>query len=631
MTQPRVVCILGMHRAGTSDVARALSAAGVGLGDNLRGPDAGNPKGYFENLEILGLNDRLLSEVGHHWSSVGIIDAKEISVSRHREIAEKAAEILTRYTSRFPVWGFKDPRTARLLPFWLEVFAQVGLPAAYVISLRNPLSVAKSLESTDRIAGAWSQIMWMQHYFAAFRYSEGKPRLVIDYDLLLSNPEAQMRRIASFMHIREDQRFENGLKEYCEVFPGPGLRHHNFDSAMPDENVAPMPGLRQFYEWALDFAKDEVPVEKPGEKCFLKTVNESLQSRCGAFSLLDALDSQIQHYKALSYHVPRLLEFLKSRRGRILLSLRLLPRWMEQLDRDANENRFTSKRFAHAKRVLDYVGLPCLYSLTLRSSVEYEQPLEQREATSEFSIVVPVHDAPDVIGRCFLSMERYAPKAEIILVDDGSEIQETRDIINSYADRNSWKLIRHPAPKGHSRACESGAQEATRKYLCFLNSDTVVTPWSWSAVLAAFDADETIGVAGPSTSLAGNRQTISMAYKCRHLWTDGQICSYALRYTARQPKGGWVDLPEFVAGFAFFIRRSLWEQLGGFDIGLPDYGNEVDLCLRVKQQGYRIVWVKGSYIHHFGEMSYSKFDKREHWGKRNYALQFLKGRWGSRR
>jgi GT2 family glycosyltransferase len=48
----------------------------------------------------------------------------------------------------------------------------------------------------------------------------------------------------------------------------------------------------------------------------------------------------------------------------------------------------------------------------------------------------------------------------------------------------------------------------------------------------------------------------------------------------------------------------LWEELGGFDPDLPDYGNEIALCKRIVAKGYRAVWVRNSYIHHLGEQSY---------------------------
>jgi GT2 family glycosyltransferase len=67
----------------------------------------------------------------------------------------------------------------------------------------------------------------------------------------------------------------------------------------------------------------------------------------------------------------------------------------------------------------------------------------------------------------------------------------------------------------------------------------------------------------------------------------------------------WVDLP-VISGFAFFIRRDLWNELGGFDMNLPDYGNEAELCKRLSGRGFRLVWTQNSYIHHFGHGSYYK-------------------------
>jgi GT2 family glycosyltransferase len=54
------------------------------------------------------------------------------------------------------------------------------------------------------------------------------------------------------------------------------------------------------------------------------------------------------------------------------------------------------------------------------------------------------------------------------------------------------------------------------------------------------------------------------------------------------------------------VRKSIWEQFGGFDKNLPDYGNESDFCRRVKDAGFRIVWSKAAYIHHLGGESYGR-------------------------
>jgi len=235
----------------------------------------------------------------------------------------------------------------------------------------------------------------------------------------------------------------------------------------------------------------------------------------------------------------------------------------------------------------------------------FEMSAECKGASALMSIVIPIHDAPQVTIRCLGSLERYANQAEIILADDGSRLPETSRLIQEFSSRNGWKVIRNPQPSGHTAACAAGAVLATRYYLCLLNSDTVVTPWCWVAIQRAFESDSTVGVAGPCTSSSGNEQTLDVATKCRLYWNDSQICGFAERLAGVPPEPVILDLP-WISGFAFFMRRSLWEELGGFDRNLPGYFNDVELCKRVADLGYRTAWVRNAYIHHIGSQSYRK-------------------------
>ncbi len=244
-------------------------------------------------------------------------------------------------------------------------------------------------------------------------------------------------------------------------------------------------------------------------------------------------------------------------------------------------------------------------SLDLSKSEFFMQPEEELLASNSISVIIAIHDAPEVVQRCFESLERYAGNVEVILVDDGSQLQETIDLIREYQQRNGWTVIRHEKPLGHSRACKDGSQVATRPYLCFLNSDTIITPWSWKAAKEAFDSDQRIAVTGPATSRAATKQTIRRADYCRNYWTNSQIYAFAKKYVSKQLPKFWIDLP-MVGGFAFFIRRTIWEEFGGFDPKLPDYGNESELCRRVLAHGLRVIWTRNSYIHHFGKVSYSR-------------------------
>jgi GT2 family glycosyltransferase len=266
-----------------------------------------------------------------------------------------------------------------------------------------------------------------------------------------------------------------------------------------------------------------------------------------------------------------------------------------------------------------------LYSQGLSACKVFEPSFECSVASASMSIVVPIHDAPLVTKRCLASLERDAPQSEIILVDDGSRLAATTEVIQKFSNPNGWKVVRNEEPRGHSAACAAGTRLANRPYLCLLNSDTVITPWCWGAMQEAFEADPTIGVAGPSTSFSGgNEQTVPIAFKCRFLWTDSQICGFAERLALAPPQPVIRDLT-WISGFALFIRRSLWEELGGFDQHLRDYSNEVELCTRITKLGYRNVWVQSAYVHHFGGQSYGKLMPASDIKSRNDAgLQYIR-------
>ena len=244
-----------------------------------------------------------------------------------------------------------------------------------------------------------------------------------------------------------------------------------------------------------------------------------------------------------------------------------------------------------------------LLSIGLSSADRFVQPDAEITASAFISIVIPIRDTPG-LQRCLASIARFAPRAQVILVDDGSVDEDVKTLMQSFVARHDWTLLRNSIAQGHSRASEAGARFATRPYLCLLNADTVITPWSWKAAVNAFETDSTIAVTGPSTSHTTTPQLIERAELCRHYWTDAQIFAFADKHISALAQHSPVDLPE-VGGFAFFIRRHLWEQLGGFDPNLPDYGNEVELCRRLSILGWRIVWTPGSYIHHFGSKTYS--------------------------
>jgi GT2 family glycosyltransferase len=232
------------------------------------------------------------------------------------------------------------------------------------------------------------------------------------------------------------------------------------------------------------------------------------------------------------------------------------------------------------------------------------------QASQDFSIILPVHDSPDVTQRCLESLHLYGGEAEVIIVDDGSKLDATRKLLKEYSGEHGWTLVRNDPARRHSRACERGCDLATREFICLLNSDTVVTRHCWAPVKELFGSDPRIAVVGPMTNTESIQQASKLAGYCGDYWTNSQIYAYAERYVRRQSPQRWMEV-DHINGFAYFMPLRVWREFGGFHPDLPDYGNETELCHRILAKGYRIALARNAYIHHFGEKSIGKVMSRE--------------------
>ncbi len=181
----RIVVVLGMHRSGTSAVARGLSVLGVELGNDLHPPGEDNPKGFWEDKNCLRINESLLQHLGSAYDRLGLFpEVLETlnSTSVIRSLRLEAVEILRAKFSQSDRCGFKDPRVSRLLPFWKSVFEEAGGAPGYVIAVRNPISVARSLSKRNGIEPEKSYFLWLEHVVSAVTESIGSQRVMVDYD-----------------------------------------------------------------------------------------------------------------------------------------------------------------------------------------------------------------------------------------------------------------------------------------------------------------------------------------------------------------------------------------------------------------------------------------------------------------
>ena len=194
-----VICVVGMHRSGTSLIAQILKQSGLYLGpeDTLLGRNVGNQEGHFEHTGFIELNDALLKHLGGSWEFPPELPSGWENAASLEPLRSRARELLRSFAGKSP-WGWKDPRTTLLLPFWRSLIPNLRL----VVCVRSPLAVANSLHARDKIAPARGAYLWDRYVKASLVDTEGCRRLIVFYDRYFKNPETEVAVLLDFCALR---------------------------------------------------------------------------------------------------------------------------------------------------------------------------------------------------------------------------------------------------------------------------------------------------------------------------------------------------------------------------------------------------------------------------------------------
>jgi GT2 family glycosyltransferase len=220
-----------------------------------------------------------------------------------------------------------------------------------------------------------------------------------------------------------------------------------------------------------------------------------------------------------------------------------------------------------------------------------------RGADPRLSVIVPLYGGLALTQAMVASLRATLPREiphEIILVDDGST-DGTREWLATLAP--PCRVILNPGNLGYAEANNRGAAGARGELLALLNNDLVLTPHWLEPMLAAHRR------LGPRAGVVGNVQLSARTGEVDHAgifinWKGKpEHCRRGAGPLARlfRPDRSVVA----VTGACFLIARSLWRELGGFDSGYRNGGEDVDLCFRAAAAGRRhLVARRSRVLHH---------------------------------
>ena len=185
---------------------------------------------------------------------------------------------------------------------------------------------------------------------------------------------------------------------------------------------------------------------------------------------------------------------------------------------------------------------------------------------------------------------------EVILADDVS-----KDATASIGDYIRGLVVsRNTENQGFLKNCNQAAKKAVGDYIFFLNNDTKVTDGWLSSLLNLMDGDESIGMAGSKLIYPDGRLQEAGGI----IWSDGSGWNYGRLDDPEKPQYNYVKEVDYISGAAIMIRRSLWEEIGGFDERFaPAYCEDSDLAFEVRKHGKRVVYQPKSVVVHFEGIS----------------------------
>jgi GT2 family glycosyltransferase len=222
----------------------------------------------------------------------------------------------------------------------------------------------------------------------------------------------------------------------------------------------------------------------------------------------------------------------------------------------------------------------------------------------EVGIVIPVYNKYEYTKKCLDGIFSTNEKTpfEVIVVDNAST-DETKE---SLQNDERIKYIANQENLGFAKACNQGAKETKAKLILFLNNDMEPLPGWLDNLVAETESD-------PSVAVVGSKL----------LYGDGSIQHAGIAFDEKGPyhiyrkeksEKPYVNKKRYlqgVTGASLLIRKSIFEKLGGFDEGFVNGYEDVDLCLRVRELGKKILYCPQSVLYHYESITEGRFDHKD--------------------
>lgn len=270
-----------------------------------------------------------------------------------------------------------------------------------------------------------------------------------------------------------------------------------------------------------------------------------------------------------------------------------------------------------------------MQNLSHQTGITNDNNQSEIENECHVSIIIPVYNKVEFTSKCLASVIENTPAYfdyEILVVNNGST-DSTISVVESFIQRvSNIRLINLDTNLGFAKANNIAVQKAKGKYLILLNNDTEAQPgWLEHLVQTAIQ-DPSIGAVGSKLLFPDNTVQHAGVVICNRLNKEGtgELVATHRHYKA-DPLNPIVNIPQeyqVLTAACLLIPKNLFLRMDGFDERFWNGYEDVDLCLRISELGFKLVYCPKSVLIHYESQS-----GPERFSKVPENIQLLRSKW----
>ncbi len=291
------IIVLGMHRSGTSVVARLLNMMGAYFApEKIAAPEKAalpmteaNPKGYWERWDVLILNENILKALELTWDNISDFNLKKITPEIQSQFESSIREIIMGLDANRP-WMLKDPRLSLLLPLWQSA---LEVPVCVYVH-RSPIQIAQSLKTREGFPLTLGIALWEKYNLQGLTHSADMPRILVSHEELMSNPVTAVKKLHQELIDCEVQGLRLPSDKEIRAFIEPKLFREHGDIQLQNAYInAQQTLLVEAYENGSIFQLDPLPELSQGAAEILEEHKNKIAAKEKALKLQSELQQQI--------------------------------------------------------------------------------------------------------------------------------------------------------------------------------------------------------------------------------------------------------------------------------------------------------------------------------------------------